>query len=393
MRDFNRESFPFLYLSLKELSKISLITDGFLETSVGQKGSKLEESTRIIMRAFTLCINDREPLSKSRKWGTLKLFNLLFKLYQKLSTLNLARNLIRAIDTSKDLPAIVHHSSTKNHFPKNDVIAYLYHRGYFHFWNESSQEAMSAALECFQQAFDMCPDVKTIKNIVMSESSRLQMKRTERKHLSEHLLKISDRNKERILKYLIPLMILSGKLPKNSLFDSIINPVEHELQQDSDVSLGKPNQIYFIYKDLVQSIKTGNLALFDYNVMSQGSSILISEATFLLVEKCRLLVLRSLVKRVYLVQGRNTRLSLESINCAIHFCYKYLAQSSSEQPEYNCIYDLSKSELSETECLVCILISRNLVKGYISHEHCTVVLSQKDAFPKISSALNSINIL
>ena len=38
-------------------------------------------------------------------------------------------------------------------------------------------------------------------------------------------------------------------------------------------------------------------------------------------------------------------------------------------------------DLDEVECLMANLIARNLVKGYISHNMRTAVLSKVDAFP------------
>lgn len=42
-----------------------------------------EETARTINRAFTFCVTDRssQDLEKSRKWGTLRIANLLFKIY------------------------------------------------------------------------------------------------------------------------------------------------------------------------------------------------------------------------------------------------------------------------------------------------------------------------
>lgn len=41
-------------------------------------------------------------------------------------------------------------------------------------------------------------------------------------------------------------------------------------------------------------------------------------------------------------------------------------------------------DLDEVECIVAILIYKNLVKGYFAHKSKVVVLSKQDPFPKLN---------
>ena len=41
----------------------------------------------------------------------------------------------------------------------------------------------------------------------------------------------------------------------------------------------------------------------------------------------------------------------------------------------------------ETECIIANLIYEGKIKGYISHQHQKLVVSKKDAFPPLASAI------
>jgi hypothetical protein len=90
---------PCLYETMKHLRIFAIKADeqnvstkGSVTFSAGlqddivssvEKNAKLEDCARLLNRTFAMCLGDRSPLEKSRKWGTYYTANLLFKTYFK----------------------------------------------------------------------------------------------------------------------------------------------------------------------------------------------------------------------------------------------------------------------------------------------------------------------
>ena len=86
----------------------------------------MEETARTINKGFVTCINDRSPdIMQSKKWGTIHLCNLLFKIYFYLDQLNLCTNLIKAMGNGRILPAT-------HRFPASERCCYGYYSGRFY---------------------------------------------------------------------------------------------------------------------------------------------------------------------------------------------------------------------------------------------------------------------
>lgn len=85
------------------------------------------------------------------------------------------------------------------------------------------------------------------------------------------------KNKKLILSYLIPVKILLGKMPTQSL-----------LQTYDLVSQFSP---------LINAVKSGNVSLFN-ETLSKNELFFIHQGIYLLLEKTKLLVYRSLFKRM-----------------------------------------------------------------------------------------------
>ena len=154
-----------------------------------------------------------------------------------------------------------------------------------------------------------------------------------------HCNKKATSNKKRILHYLIPVKLLRGRLPTDTLLD------KYNLQE---------------FKTLVHGLRTGNLKMFN-DALEKYQSRFIFVGTYLLLEKCKAICYRNLFKRVYLVTNK-TQLPLQYIAHS----FKWL-----EMP----------MDLDEIECILANLIFRGFVKGYIYHEKRVLVLSKKDPFP------------
>lgn len=79
----------------------------------------------------------------SAKYHSIFPFYILPTQSHQLKTLNLARNLMRAIDAAAELPPL-------ERFPKAHMVAYRYYVGLYHFWNEQYDVAEGHLMFAFQ---------------------------------------------------------------------------------------------------------------------------------------------------------------------------------------------------------------------------------------------------
>lgn len=85
------------------------------------------------------------------------------------------------------------------------------------------------------------------------------------------------------------------------------------------------------------------------------------QGTYLLLEKCKTVCYRNLLKRVYKILDKH-QVSLSYVASA----FKYLGMPI---------------DLDEIECILANLIYRGYVRGYLSHSKRVLVLSKRDPFP------------
>lgn len=109
-------------------------------TVQGQRHARLEESARIISRAFTAAITDRQPHNDKRA-KSIPIATTLFKLYSRLGTTRLCANITRALDSAADVALTA----------SPDTCEYLYWRGriYLDLFNAA------CAAQKFQESFQM----------------------------------------------------------------------------------------------------------------------------------------------------------------------------------------------------------------------------------------------
>jgi hypothetical protein len=118
-----------------------------------------------------------------------------------------------------------------------------------------------------------------------------------------------------------------------------------------------------IYTDFVNAIKQGNIELFDKSLLKH-QAILIKWGTWLVVERTRILVVRQLFRKIWVMMDKPSRITIDNFHQGVTF-------SSKDK-------DISTEHVS---CLIVNLIASGYMKGYISHEKQTVVLSNKNPFP------------
>ncbi|XP_039057887.1 enhanced ethylene response protein 5-like [Hibiscus syriacus] len=163
-----------------------------------------------------------------------------------------------------------------------------------------------------------------------------------------HCNPLRESNIRMILKYLIPVKLSLGIFPETSLLEKY-NLLE--------------------YNNVVQALKRGDLRLLRHALHEHEDQFLRS-GVYLVLEKLELQVYQRLVKKIYFIQKQKDpskahQLKLEVIVKAL----KWLEMDM---------------DLDEVECIMTILIYKNLVKGYFAHKSKVVVLSKQDPFPKLN---------
>jgi len=161
--------------------------------------------------------------------------------------------------------------------------------------------------------------------------------------------KSSKKNIRLILRYLIPVKLILGILPSKKLLET------YGLTE---------------FRDVVEAMRRGDARLLD-DALDAGEAEFIRQGTYLILEKLRMSVYRTLFKRVHAIHGaaepaKSNQVALKKFQIALEWCG-------------------ADVDADEVECVVANLIFRKFVKGYISHKNRVVVLSKTDAFPSLKS--------
>ncbi|KAJ4951511.1 hypothetical protein NE237_028343 [Protea cynaroides] len=157
-----------------------------------------------------------------------------------------------------------------------------------------------------------------------------------------------ERNIRMILKYLIPVKLSIGILPQSWLLDKY-NLVE--------------------YNDVVRALRRGDLRLLRHALQEHEDRFLRS-GVYLVLEKLELQVYQRLVKKIYIIQKQRDPSKAHQIKLdVIVKVLKWLEMDM---------------DVDEVECIMAILIHKNLVKGYFAHKSKVAVLSKQDPFPKLN---------
>ncbi|KAL1335478.1 hypothetical protein HN51_064356 [Arachis hypogaea] len=164
----------------------------------------------------------------------------------------------------------------------------------------------------------------------------------------EHCNSRSEANIRMILKHLIPVKLSIGILPTNMLLE------KYSLLE---------------YSDIVQALRRGDLRLLRRALQDHENRFLRS-GVYLVLEKLELQVYQRLVKKIYIIQ-------------------KQKDPSKAHQVKLDVIVKALKwleidMDVEEVECIMAILIYKNLMKGYFAHKSKVVVLSKQDPFPKLN---------
>ncbi|XP_073132363.1 enhanced ethylene response protein 5 [Henckelia pumila] len=268
--------------------------------SLGKTPEKLKGAGSFLMKVFGV-LAGKGP----KRVGALYVTCQLFKIYFKLGTVHLCRSVIRSIETARIFDF--------EEFPVRDKVTYMYYTGRLEVYNEN----FPAADHKLSYALTHCNDRKK-ENIRM------------------------------ILKYLIPVKLSIGTLPRDSLLQKF--------------NLNE-------YSDVVLALRRGDLRLLRHALQEHEDRFLRS-GVYLVLEKLELQVYQRLIKKIYIIQKQKDPNKAHQIKLdVIVKALKWLE------------IDM---DLDEVECIMSILIYKNLVKGYFAHKSKVAVLSKQDPFPKLN---------
>lgn len=208
-------------------------------------------------------------------------------------------------------------------FPKSHVVTFLYYTGVLHFIDE----AYDKAVERLTRALEVCH-------------------------------KKSKKNKEFILMYLIPARLLTSRHTPSDRIWNTFNSMKH------------------LYKDIVDAVLLGDLKKFDAEVALRRR-LFVKKYLYLGMEKVRTLVEIQLYRKVYVLLDKPTRIQTSQLSEALRFS---TGHGSAEDTLEDNVDDFS---LDQVECTLAEMIYEGQMKGYISRDRHTLVLSNKDPFPKV----------
>ncbi|SCZ90212.1 BZ3500_MvSof-1268-A1-R1_Chr1-3g01842 [Microbotryum saponariae] len=320
---------PLLLQVCNDLRLLSIAADdNYLAQK--QKPRALEETSRLLQKCFSACLNDRNgSVNESKKPGTWYMATLLFKTYFRLKSSHLCKSIVRGINAAglTGFAAI----------PKGHQTTYTYYMGVLAFLREDYTEAEVQ----FSNALGMVHH-RAFKNI------------------------------ERILSYLIPIMLLRGILPTQR-------------------NLKKAGRLETIYRPFIEAYKSGNVQAYDLHLLYTEKRLM-ERGTYLVVERAREGVVRNLIKKAWILEGKPPRMSVADLR---RYCIAGSGDETVDSDEMECILAnlIGKVSAQSSRCqayqtdfgsrisILGVFLDQGFIKGYISHSHGMVVLSKDRPFP------------
>ncbi|KAI4379536.1 hypothetical protein MLD38_005817 [Melastoma candidum] len=312
-------------------------------SSEGKSPEKLKAAGSFLMKVFGV-LAGKGP----KRVGALYVTCQLFKIYFKLGTVHLCRSVIRSIETAQILILKNFLIETKlivRLFFENWHVTYMYYTGRLEVFNEK----FPAADHKLTYALKHC-NPRNEANISFQLSRNY---------------------------FLFYLLIYTYLVFQSEQYDSEISNTSKALGiLPRDWLLEKYNLVE--YREVIQSLQRGDLRLLR-NALEENEDRFLRSGVYLVLEKLELQVYQRLLKKICFVHcpleqlhiqklrepGRAHQLKLEVIIKALRWLE----------------IDM---DLDEVECIVAILIHRNLVKGYFAHKSKFVVLSKQDPFPRLT---------
>lgn len=290
----------------------------------------LERCGRTIHRSFNLCLNDRNPdLPRNRKIGCYLFANLEFQLYRLLENRDMAKNLVKVLQSRvNEIPTL---SQSLAALHAKHKVLYNYYMGEYYGCYESD----------FEKGFT---------------------------YLQEALLECStsgscDAQIDRILVLLVPFALLTRRIYPN-------------FQHRALATRRSRRMAHNLYRPIIKSILTGNLKDYDAQ-FAKHELFFLRNGLFVAMSLLRELVFLKLVKICWITSNHVTIIPLTTIATG------YLASLQGTRKRRKKLPAITDSLLDDLECQLANLIYKNAVKGYLSHSNRCLVLSKKDPFPHL----------
>ncbi|KAG2313810.1 hypothetical protein Bca52824_016932 [Brassica carinata] len=273
-------------------------------TSNGKSPEKLKAAGSLLMKVFGV-LAGKGP----KRVGALYVTCQLFKTYFKLGTVNLRRSVLRSIE----IGSIVDFEE----FPRRDKVLCKF------------SESLASSF-VFNENFPAAD--------------------TKLSYALQHCNPKRERNIRMILKYLIPVKLSIGIIPKDELLQTYNLPE---------------------YMNVVPALRKGDLRLLRHALQEHEDryvSMLTSYCTYLHL---------------------NISFFTHFIKCFSYIIHKLSDPARAHQLKPEVIAKALRwleidMDLDEVECIMTILIYKNLVKGYLAHKSKVVFLSKQDPFPKLN---------
>jgi len=207
--------------------------------------SRLNDAGSQLMKCFPATY--LSPV-REKKQATLLIVNAAFRVYFRLNTLRLCKNMIASVEKQQSnvLPLEEYDAAQR--------VCYRYYTGRLAIFDEDYPKAEAD----LSYAFAVC----------MAASARGSVP--------------AQRNIRRILRYLVPVKLLRGRLPRPPL-------------------LAAAGPELALYGDIAGALRRGDVRALNA-ALESGLATLVRQGTYLLLEKLRSAVYRQLLKRVHLIQ-------------------------------------------------------------------------------------------
>ena len=293
---------PMMSTIIKDLYFIAIRADLVAVSKGDSAGARLDTCADMLMSVFRVCASDsRTSIEYSKRWGMMTIINLLFKCYFKTNKLHLCKPLIRAIESS----------NIKEEYSISDRVTFNFFVGMKYMFDDD----FKGANKCLTFAFENCH-------------------------------RDSQKNKRKILTYLIPVKITLGLLPKQELL------TKYKLHQ---------------FSAIVDSVRKGDIKTLN-DSLEKHAAFFIKAGIYLILQKLKIITTRNLFKKIYLITGTH-QMDIASFQCALNWL------------------GMDDVDADETECILANMINDGYIKGYISEQHKKIVVSKKLAFPQLNTFL------
>lgn len=180
-----------------------------------------------------------------------------------------------------------------------------------------------------------------------------------------------------ILKYLIPNGLLVGRIPNFASLAKLIQISE----QSNKKSDSKHYEVINFYQPLLHFIKQGDLNSVNSYILQHESSLKSANLLIPLIQRTRIVTIRHLVRRIYLINGNKLKNTLDFESIKVGLQVSIGAENFPKS--YKIIPDNSSIDDITVETIFINLIDQQLIKANIFSRLKLIRFSKTNNFPTI----------